>query len=172
MSNDEDLKNFIKQLHSQEYELDTEEINVRRLKEQRITKDKEIAKRRELVQKEQIKLKEQEANIDPLKTLENPKPEEFKVIRDPDQLQDDWRDKVSRELMEEFYAYCLEKLRKNQDFDWIMYSPRFASIRMTKTNNLTLAKHSQEWISCFWEQELQRYNSPYNPWVYYNIDGG
>lgn len=80
------MKNFINQLHQQENELDSEEMNVRKLKECRIQKDKEIAKRWEIVQKEQIKLKELETTFESGKVdqLSVVKPEEYKFVWDPE----------------------------------------------------------------------------------------
>ena len=69
--------------------------------------------------------------------------DEFKMF--PEMIQDDWREKVSKELVDEFHYICEERLRKEENLDWILYSSRFSNTNKINKNMTTIPKSSPEW---------------------------
>lgn len=131
---DDSMGILIWKLHDEETELDSDEQNVRRLKEKRLLKDKELSRRWEM------QLKKNEL----LETGKNESfKDEFKMF--PEMIQDDWREKVSKELVDEFHYICEERLRKEGNLDWILYSSWFSNTNKINKNMTTIPKSSPEW---------------------------
>jgi len=63
----------------------------------------------------------------------------------PEMIQEDWREKVSKELVDEFHYICEERLWKEGNLDWILYSSRFSNTNKINKNMTTIPKSSPEW---------------------------
>lgn len=135
------LSMLIKKLHNQEQNLNYEE---------------------EMKEKEKI-LREKKLQ----ESLENDGIEETKQ---KETKFNDWKDEVYDEVSNEFRQRCQDRLKKNDNLNWIAYSERFNNSRAVK-NMQTIKKPSKAWFECFAIQEAERYRNPTRPWLYFNPDG-
>ncbi|CAI2359723.1 unnamed protein product [Moneuplotes crassus] len=135
------LNILVKRLHRQEAALDREE---RQKQEERMLKEKKI-----------------QENLEAEIIEENKSQKDLKAL--------DWKDNVYDEVSNDLRQKCLERLKKNDDLNWISYSDRFSNPRTIK-NLQTIRKPSKAWFECYSLQEAERYKYPTKPWVYYNPD--
>lgn len=136
---------MVNELHAQERDLDLEEERVKLMKERRELKDKELQRKQDLFTK----------GVELIEKDENPPmiiPEVVGTKRDHATLEMidlGWKEKVSEELVNEFHARCMMRLKKSNDMDWIVYAERFASVKMGK-NPVTINKQaSPDWLDCY-----------------------
>jgi len=114
----EPLNQLVKRLHDEERQLNREE---KRMKEEKILKERKIQE-----------TLESEVNMEESK-LHN----ESKI--------GDWKDEISEEVSNDFRQRCQERLKKDDNLNWIAYSERFKNLRLIK-NMQTIKKPSRAWI--------------------------
>ena len=118
--------------------------------------------------REEIKEKERRGREEREKqAMEAESAEEVRMQNDT--KMQDWTDEVENDLSENFRQRCQNRLKKNDNLNWIAYSERFKNLKMIK-NMLTIKIPSKAWIKAYAVMERERYKNPTKPWLYYNPD--